>query len=73
MHSHLISIIAIYNLEACSIDIVAAFLSADIDAEVWVTQPNGYANDYPDGHAIKAKKTIYGLKQSNRLFNLKLL
>ena len=58
-----ISIITVCGLEACSIDIVAAFLSADIDTEVWVTWPNSYENEYPYGHAIRAKKTIYGLEQ----------
>lgn len=33
----IIPIIAIYDLETRSIDIVVAFLSADINAEVWVT------------------------------------
>ena len=67
-----IPIIAFYDFKACTIDIIAAFLLKDINAEAWVTWPDSCENGYPDEHAIRTEKTTYSLKQFNLLFNLKI-
>ena len=45
-------------------DVSNAFLSADIDAEVYVYPPPGY----PSAGCFKLNKCLYGLKQAPRLF-----
>ena len=51
-------------LRYLSFGISNAFLSADIDAEVYVYPPPGY----PSAGCFKLNKCLYGLKQAPRLF-----
>jgi hypothetical protein len=51
------------NLETVQVDYVAAFVQADIDTEVYVEMPRGFAQP---GKVLKLKKSLYGLKQSPR-------
>jgi len=48
-------------------DITSAFMTADIDTEIYLELPPGY--DLPEGKAIKLKKSLYGLRQSPGLFH----
>ena len=41
-------------------DITAAFMTADIDTEIFMELPPGY--DLPDGKCVKLKKSLYGLR-----------
>jgi len=57
------------NLYIDQMDAVTAFLQGDIDAEIYMNQPPGYEH----GHEIcRLNKSIYGLKQASRQWNLKL-
>jgi transposase InsO family protein len=51
-------------------DAVTAFLQGDVDKEIFIRQPEGF-ND-GSGRVCKLKKAIYGLKQSGRMWNMKL-
>ncbi|GJZ80036.1 retrovirus-related pol polyprotein from transposon TNT 1-94 [Tanacetum coccineum] len=43
---------------------------ARLEAEVYVSQPNGFVNlDFPD-HVYRLKKALYGLKQAHRAFSI---
>ena len=55
-------------------DVKTAFLNAEIDSEIFVEQPEGYVNFDQTGKPLyfKLKKSLYGLKQSSRLWNSKL-
>lgn len=54
-------------------DVVTAYLNADIDCEVYLVQPEGFVKTDKCGNKLvcKLKKSLYGLKQSGRnWFNL---
>jgi len=49
-----------------SMDVVGAYLAADLEEEVYVTQPEGY-EDPQNPHGVwRLHKALYGLKQSAR-------
>ena len=48
-------------------DVNSAYLNADIDCDIYMEQPKGYAED--PNKVCKLKKAIYGLKQSGRQWN----
>ncbi|KAJ8715602.1 hypothetical protein PYW07_010084 [Mythimna separata] len=57
------------NLYIDQMDAVTAFLQGDIDAEVYMNQPPGYECGK---EVCRLNKSIYGLKQASRQWNLKL-
>ena len=52
-------------------DVKTAYLNADIDYEVFIKQPEGYEQTGDSGEKLycRLNKSIYGLKQSGRLWN----
>lgn len=52
------------------LDVVSAFLQGDIIEEIYVEQPEGF-NDGTN-NVCKLMKSLYGLKQSGRMWNIKL-
>ena len=52
-------------------DVKTAFLNAKIDHDIFVVQPKGYEVYDPDGTKLfcNLNKSIYGLKQSGRMWN----
>lgn len=66
---YLLSLAVKYKLHIEQIDAVTAFLQGDIDTEIYMTQPPLYEH----GEKVcKLNKSIYGLKQASRQWNLKL-
>jgi hypothetical protein len=65
-----LSIVNHLDLECDQVDIIGAFLNGEIDRELYVDPPQG--SEIPAGHVLKLRKSLYGLKQSPRLFNQKL-
>lgn len=63
-----LAVSAALDLELVNVDIDVAFLNADVDEEIYMTQPEGYAKKSPDGkeYVCKLLKSLYGLKQSPR-------
>jgi hypothetical protein len=57
-------------MDVHQMDIKTAFLQGELTEEVYVKPPVGYKND--KGLVWKLKKSLYGLKQSPRMWNLKL-
>jgi hypothetical protein len=51
-------------------DIETAFLNAYLDEDIYLSAPDGM--ELPEGKCLKLKKSLYGLKQSPRNFNLDL-
>jgi Reverse transcriptase (RNA-dependent DNA polymerase) len=51
------------GLETRQVDYVAAFVQADIDMDVYVEMPRGFAQP---GKVLKLMKSLYGLRQSPR-------
>src|SRR5258708_18566720 len=66
-----LALAAIDDLHLCSVDISHAFINGDIDAEVYMTQPEGF-KELGSEYVCRLNKSIYGLKQAARLWNEKL-
>ena len=66
---------AVRDWEIEQMDAVTAFLNSEIDSDVYVDLPPGWNEvfkDEEDGDICKLKKSLYGLKQSPRLWQEKL-
>ena len=65
----LIALAAEENLCLEHIDVTAAFLNGEIDAEIYMRQPPGYVDeDYPNW-VWRLLKSLYGLKQAAKIWN----
>lgn len=54
------------------VDVSTAYLNGDLAEEIYMEQPAGYVDeDHPD-YVCRLNKSLYGLKQSGRQWNLKL-
>ena len=65
-----LSISAEQDLEIRQVDIKTAFLYGDLEEEVYMQHPPGYPG--PPGTACRLCHSLYGLKQANRQWHLKL-
>ena len=59
------------DLVVHSMDVKSAYLNANLDCEVFMEQPEGFVvkNRPNDDMVLRLKKSLYGLKQSGRLWN----
>ncbi len=59
------------NLDIYQMDVKSAYLNATIDKEIFVKTPKGFSekDDNGDDLVWKLKKSLYGLKQSGRIWN----
>ncbi|TPX38458.1 DNA-directed DNA polymerase, partial [Synchytrium endobioticum] len=65
-----LSIIASNNLPCHQLDVSTAFLHGHLDVDLYMKQPEGFVDkEYPN-HVVKLNRSIYGLKQSSRLWNV---
>ena len=67
------SILAIANqldLEVHQMDVKSAFLNGNLAEEIYMKQPNGYIDKNNPHMVCKLQKSLYGLKQSARCWNL---
>ena len=62
------------GLELHHVDVSTAFLNGTLQEEVYMRQPVGHESENPGGEQLvcKLKKSIYGLKQSSRCWNIAL-
>lgn len=66
----LIALAARYRLNIEQMDAVTAFLQDDINETIYMRQPEMF--DDKSGRVCKLSRSIYGLKQASRQWNLKL-
>jgi hypothetical protein len=66
-----LSLVAHYDLELYQIDFDTAFLNADVEEDIYMEQPEGFHKDSADV-VCKLIKSIYGLKQASRNWNLEI-
>ncbi|UYV66529.1 hypothetical protein LAZ67_4001965 [Cordylochernes scorpioides] len=67
----ILSLCALFDMEMIQLDVKSAFLNGDLEEELYMEQPQGYENpDFPN-HVCSLQKSIYGLKQSSRMWNKK--
>src|SRR5579871_252007 len=65
----LLAIAAIEDLEIHQMDVSSAFLLADLEEEIYMDQPEGYKKE---NLVCRLQKSLYGLKQSPRVWNQKI-
>ena len=51
-------------------DVKTAFLQGDLEEEIYMKQPDGYIDEERPDYVCKLKKSIYGLKQAARCWNV---
>jgi len=70
----LFAISAVEDLEMDQMDVVAAFLASELDEYMYMEQPEGFERYGKDGELLVClvRKSLYGFKQSARLWNRKL-
>jgi Reverse transcriptase (RNA-dependent DNA polymerase) len=66
----ILALAAIEDMELRSVDISAAFTNGDLDETIYMMQPEGFHQEGPNV-VCRLKKSLYGLKQSARQWNVK--
>ena len=64
----ILSIAAIENMHIHQMDVKTAFLNSELREEVYVEQPDGYVIQGKESMVCRLNKTLYGLKQSPRVW-----
>ena len=67
----LIAIAAYYDYEIWQMDVKTAFLNGNLLEDVYMTQPEGFVQPGNSDKVCKLQKSIYGLKQASRSWNLR--
>ena len=62
----LLALVAHLDLELFQMDIKTAFLNGNLEEEIYMDQPIGFASKGQDDKVYRLKRSIYGLKQSSR-------
>ena len=52
-------------------DVKTAFLNGNIEKELYMVQPGGFVDPKDAGKVCKLQRSIYGLKQASRSWNLR--
>src|SRR6266699_1755735 len=67
----LLAIAAHYDYEIWQMDVKTAFLNGDIEEELYMMQPKGFVDPKDADKVCKLQRSIYGLKQASRSWNLR--
>ena len=67
----LIVIAAYHDYEIWQMDVKIAFLNGNLLEDVYMTQPEGFVQPKNSGKVCKLQRSIYGLKQASRSWNLR--
>ena len=65
------ALVAHFDMELHQMDVKTAFLNGDLNEIIFMAQPEGFAIKGKEHMGCKLKKSIYGLKQASRQWNLK--
>jgi hypothetical protein len=60
------------DLNMLQLDVKTAFLNGDLNEELYMTQPTGFVASGREGEVCKLNRSIYGLKQASRAWNIKI-
>ena len=67
----LLSVAAAMDYEIWQMDVKTAFLNGDLDERIYMAQPEGFVEQGQEGKVCELHKSIYGLKQASRSWNIK--
>jgi Reverse transcriptase (RNA-dependent DNA polymerase) len=67
----LLAIFIFYDYKIWQIDIKTAFLNGVLDEDVYMVQPDGFVDHKRARKVCKFKRSIYGLKQASRSWNIR--
>lgn len=67
----ILAIAAYFDYEIWQMDVKTAFLNGNLDEDVYMIQPEGFVDLTNAGKICKLKKSIYGLKQASRSWNIR--
>ncbi|KAK8557982.1 hypothetical protein V6N13_050332 [Hibiscus sabdariffa] len=67
----LLAIVAFHDYEIWQMDVKTAFLTGKLEEDVYMTQPEGFVAPKNVGKVCKLQRSIYGLKQASRSWNLR--
>ena len=66
----MLAIAAYHDYEIWQIDVKTAFLNGFLEEEVYMSQPEGFESNERLNQVCKLKRSIYGLKQASRSWNI---
>ncbi|KAJ9544176.1 hypothetical protein OSB04_023883 [Centaurea solstitialis] len=66
----LIAITTFHDYEIWQMDVKIAFLNGKLSEDVYMTQPEGFVQSEHPNRVCKLQKSIYGLKQASRSWNI---
>ena len=67
----LLSIAAHYDYEIWQMDVKTAFLNGNLEEEIYMMQPESFIAKNQEHMVCKLKRSIYGLKQASRSWNIR--
>src|ERR1051325_9452532 len=67
----LLSIATYYDYEIWQMDVKTTFLNGYLDESIYMSQPEGFIEQNREQKVCKLKKSIYGLKQASRSWNIR--
>ncbi|KAD4385964.1 hypothetical protein E3N88_26133 [Mikania micrantha] len=67
----LLAIAAYYDYEICQMDVKTAFLNGHLTEDVYMVQHEGFVDPKNYNKVCKLNKSIYGLKQASRSWNIR--
>lgn len=67
---YLLALAVKFGLNVTQMDVETAFLHGDLDEEIYMLQPEGFDDNLE--LVCKLEKSLYGLKQASRVWNVKL-
>ena len=65
----MLAIAAFFDYEIWQMDVKTAFLNGNIEEELYMVQPKGFADPKDADKVCKLQRSIYGLKQASRSWN----
>ncbi|KAK8697455.1 hypothetical protein V6N13_113603 [Hibiscus sabdariffa] len=66
----LLAVAAFHDYEIWKMDVKTAFLNGKLEEDVYMTQPEGFVTTENARKVCKLQRSIYGLKQASRSWNL---
>ena len=67
----MLAIAAFYDYEICQMDVKTAYLNGHLKEELYMMQPEGFVDPKGSNKVSKHQRSIYGLVQASRSWNIR--